>query len=154
MARKALHTVNAIGFFHRFARATARAAGRPVAFAMVVAVVVIWAVSGPIFGFSESWQLTINTLTTIVTFLMVFLIQATQNRESDAIQLKLDELILALDSARDELIDSENLTEEEQLVLHKKYLAAAERARNRHAHDVKKIEEKRQRRRAPKASRT
>ena len=135
------------GFFNRFSRGTARAAGRPMAFALVFAVVVAWAVSGPLFDYSEAWQLTINTLTTIVTFLMVFLIQATQNRESEAIQLKLDELILALDSARNELIDSENLTEEEQLELHKTYLAAAERARKHHADNVEKIEEKRGRRR-------
>jgi low affinity Fe/Cu permease len=136
-----------LGFFHRFSRGTARAAGRPVAFAAVVFVVVAWAVTGPLFDFSEAWQLTINTLTTIVTFLMVFLIQATQNRESEAIQLKLDELILSIDAARDELIDSENLTDEEQLALHKKYLAAAERARRRHADNVEKIEERRERRR-------
>jgi low affinity Fe/Cu permease len=138
---------NGLGFFHRFSRGTARAAGRPIAFAAVVLVVLAWAVSGPIFAFSEAWQLTINTLTTIVTFLMVFLIQATQNRESEAIQLKLDELILSIDAARNELIDSENLTEEEQLELHKKYLAAAERARRRHADNVEKIEERREQRR-------
>ena len=115
--------------FTRFARATSHLAGRPATFAVVLILVAAWAVSGPLFGFSEAWQLSINTFTTIVTFLMVFLIQATQNRESEAIQLKLDELILALDTARDELIDSENLTEAEQLRLHKKYLAAAERAR-------------------------
>jgi low affinity Fe/Cu permease len=142
---------NGLGFFPRFSRGTARAAGRPAAFALVVGVVLAWALTGPLFGFSEAWQLTINTLTTIVTFLMVFLIQATQNRESEAIQLKLDELILALDKARDELIDSENLTEQEQLELHKRYLAAAERARNRHAQNVERIEEKRDRRRRRRA---
>ena len=147
MAQKANPGGNGIGFFHRFSRGISRAAGRPVTFALVVCVVLAWAISGPLFGYSEAWQLTINTLTTIVTFLMVFLIQATQNRESEAIQLKLDELILALDCARDELIDSENLTEQEQLALHKKYLAAAERARKHHADNVEKIEEKRGRRR-------
>ena len=147
MARHAKHASPGIGFFHRFARATARAAGRPVTFAGVVAIVVIWAVSGPVFQYSEGWQLSINTFTTIVTFLMVFLIQATQNRESEAIQLKLDELILALGGARNELIDSENLTEQEQLELHRKYLAAAERARSHHADKVEKIEEKRDGRR-------
>ena len=135
-----------VDLFHRFSRGTARAAGRPATFVLVVGIVLAWAVSGPVFGFSEAWQLTINTLTTIVTFLMVFLIQATQNRESEAIQLKLDELILALGSARNELIDSENLTEQEQLELHRKYLAAAERARQRHADHVEKIEGKRDRR--------
>src|SRR5688572_25574895 len=133
-------------FFTNFSRATSRFAGRPLTFGLVVLVVLAWAVSGPIFGFSEAWQLTINTLTTIVTFLMVFLIQATQNRDSEAIQLKLDELIVALDSARDELIDSENLSEEEQLELHKRYLAIAERARNNIKGEVEQIEERRQRR--------
>ena len=142
---------NGIGFFQQFSRGIARAAGRPATFALVVAVVLAWAVSGPVFAFSEAWQLTINTLTTIVTFLMVFLIQATQNRESEAIQLKLDELILAVDSARDELIDSENLTEQEQLELHRKYIAAAERARRRHAERVEDIEDERDRRRQRRA---
>jgi low affinity Fe/Cu permease len=133
----------AISPFTRFARATSRVAGRPVTFAIAVFVVVAWAVSGPLFGFSEAWQLTINTLTTIATFLMVFLIQATQNREAEAIQLKLDELILALDSAHNELIDSEDLPEAEQLKLHKRYLALAQRAHERLEGKVEKLEEKR-----------
>ena len=140
------HATKGLSPFTRFARGTSHLAGRPAAFAIVLGVVVVWAVSGPLFGFSEAWQLTINTFTTIVTFLMVFLIQATQNRESEAIQLKLDELILALDSARDEIIDSENLTEAEQLRLHKKYLAAAERARKRLEGKVSDLEERRERR--------
>ena len=134
-------------FFTTFSRATSRLAGRPLTFVVVVLVVLGWAVSGPLFGFSEAWQLTINTLTTIVTFLMVFLIQATQNRDSEAIQLKLDELILALDGARDEIIDSENLSEEEQLRLHKKYLQVAERARARIEDKVEDIEDRRAQRR-------
>ena len=138
---------NGLSPFTRFARSTSRLAGRPASFVIVVAVVLAWALSGPIFGFSEAWQLTINTLTTIVTFLMVFLIQATQNRDSEAIQLKLDELIVALDTARDELIDSENLTEEEQLKLHKRYLRIAERARQNIEGEVEEIEERRERRR-------
>jgi low affinity Fe/Cu permease len=137
---------NGAGFFAGFARATSHAAGRPATFALVTLVVVAWAVSGPLFDFSEAWQLTINTFTTIVTFLMVFLIQATQNRDSEAIQLKLDELILALDGARDELIDSENLSEEDQLKLHRKYLAIAERARSKIKGQVSEIEERRERR--------
>ena len=103
----------------------------------------VWAVSGPIFGFSEGWQLTINTFTTIVTFLMVFLIQATQNRESEAIQLKLDELIVGLDGPRNEILDSEDLTESEQLALHRKYLALAEKARSRIKGEVEELEERR-----------
>ena len=137
---------NGLDPFTRFARGTSRLAGRPASFVVVVLVVVAWAVSGPLFGFSEAWQLTINTFTTIVTFLMVFLIQATQNRDSEAIQLKLDELIVALDSARDELIDSENLTEAEQLKLHKRYLAIAERAHSNIKGEVREIEERRERR--------
>ena len=133
-------------YFTTFSRTTSRLAGRPATFMLVVFVVVAWAVSGPVFDFSEAWQLTINTLTTIVTFLMVFLIQSTQNRDSEAIQLKLDELIVALDTARDELIDSENLSEEEQLKLHKRYLAIAEKARRNIKGEVEEIEERRERR--------
>ena len=117
--------------FGQIATWVAHAAGRPLAFAACVAVLVAWALAGPVFGFSDTWQLIINTGTTIVTFLMVFLIQSTQNRDSEAIQLKLDEIILALDSARNELLDSENLSEEEQLRLHRKYLRMAEQARTR-----------------------
>ena len=133
--------------FTRLARATSHLAGKPATFAIVVAVVAAWAVSGPLFGFSEAWQLTINTFTTIVTFLMVFLIQATQNREAEAIQIKLDELILALDGARDELLDSEDLDEEEQLRLHRKYLALAERARSKIRTHVNELEAARDRNR-------
>jgi low affinity Fe/Cu permease len=132
--------------FTAFSRATSRLAGRPLTFVLVVLVVLGWALSGPLFGFSEAWQLTINTLTTIVTFLMVFLIQSTQNRDSEAIQLKLDEIILALDTARNELLDSENLSEEEQLRLHRKYLKMAEQARSRIKDHVSDIEERRERR--------
>jgi low affinity Fe/Cu permease len=135
------------GLFMRFSRATSHLAGRPTTFALVLLVIVAWAVSGPIFGFSEAWQLTINTFTTIVTFLMVFLIQSSQNRDAEAIQLKLDELIVGLEGPRDELVDSENLTEEEQLKLHKRYLALAERARRRIEGEVDELEEARGRRR-------
>jgi low affinity Fe/Cu permease len=138
---------NGLSPFTSFARGTSRLAGRPATFAIVLGVVLAWAVSGPLFGFSDGWQLTINTFTTIVTFMMVFLIQATQNRDSEAIQLKLDELILALDTARDELIDSENLSEEEQLELHRKYLRIAERAHGKLGGEVREIEQRRERRR-------
>ena len=129
--------------FMRFSRATSHLAGRPAAFVIVVAMILAGAVSGPFFGFSEGWQLTINTITTIVTFLMVFLIQATQNRDSEAIQLKLDELIVGLDGPRDELLDSENLDEAEQLKLHRKYLALAEKAHNRIKGEVDELEGRR-----------
>ena len=85
--------------FSRFAKSTARAAGHPGVFGLAVLIVVVWLASGPVFGFSDTWQLVINTGTTIVTFLMVFLIQNTQNRDGEAMQLKLDEIIRSLDGA-------------------------------------------------------
>jgi len=88
-------------------------AGRPVAFILALALVVVWAASGPIFGFSEVWQLVINTGTTIVTFLMVFLVQNTQNRDSAAIQAKLDELLRAVETAREQFIGIEHMTDAE-----------------------------------------
>jgi low affinity Fe/Cu permease len=103
--------------FARFASATARAAGSPVAFLLCVLVVVAWAVSGPFFGFSENWQLVINTGTTIVTFLMVFLIQNTQNRDGVALQTKLDELIRT-SKAENMFMGIEKLTDHELEALH------------------------------------
>lgn len=99
--------------FRKFARGAAWVFGTPWAFVAALGVVVIWALSGPAFGFSETWQLVINTGTTIVTFLMVFIIQNTQNRDSRALHLKLDELIEAVSDARDELVDIEDSTEQE-----------------------------------------
>jgi low affinity Fe/Cu permease len=115
--------------FTRFAKATSRLAGRPVTFAVSVLVIAMWAVTGPLFAYSESWQLTVNTLTTIVTFLMVFLIQATQNRDAEAIQIKLDEIIRAMRGARNELLDSEEMEEEDLVRLRRNYLSLAEKAR-------------------------
>ena len=91
----------------------ARLAGQPLAFVLALAIVIIWGVSGPLFAWSDTWQLVINTGTTIVTFLMVFLIQSAQNRDASALQAKLDELIRAVDNARNEFIGVEHLSERE-----------------------------------------
>lgn len=107
--------------FRRFAHRVAVAVGAPWAFGLSLAVVVAWAISGPLFRYSDTWQLTINTGTTIVTFLMVFVIQNTQNREMQALQLKLDELIRAVEQARTELVDLEDLPDEELLRLQRQF---------------------------------
>lgn len=99
--------------FSHFARHVATAIGTPYAFAIAFGVIVLWAVLGPVFDYSDRWQLLINTSTTIITFLVVFLIQTTQNRDSKAIHLKLDELVRSISKARDRLIDAEDLAEEE-----------------------------------------
>ncbi len=99
--------------FERMASGVAAAAGQPWAFAVALCVILVWMVTGPVFGFSDTWQLVINTGTTIVTFLMVFLIQNAQNRDAAAIQAKLDELIRALEGARNEFIGIEHLGEAE-----------------------------------------
>jgi low affinity Fe/Cu permease len=99
--------------FRRLSQRTAITVGRPEAFAVALMTVVLWAVVGPSFGYSDTWQLTINTGTTIVTFLMVFLIQNTQNRDAQVMQLKLDELIRAVEAARNELVDMEDLSDED-----------------------------------------
>ena len=116
------------GFTH-FAKGTARMSGRPGTFALAVAVILGWAALGPLFDFSDTWQLVINTGTTIVTFLMVFLIQNTQNRDSEAIQIKLDELIRAIDGAHNALLDLEELEEDELDEIRAGYTELAERAR-------------------------
>jgi low affinity Fe/Cu permease len=115
--------------FDHFSKWAARAAGRPITFAMAVAIIAVWLVTGPLFGFSDTWQLVINTSTTIVTFLMVFLIQSTQNRDAIAIQVKLDELIRALEGAHNALLDLEQLGEEELTKIRGSYERLAELAR-------------------------
>ena len=120
--------------FTRFAKWTARATGRPAAFLLASLVIVVWVVTGPIFGFSDTWQLVINTGTTIVTFLMVFLIQSTQNRDSEAVQVKLDEIIRAIGNAKNELLDLEELEEKELDEIRETYTAMAKKARDERDH--------------------
>jgi low affinity Fe/Cu permease len=100
-------------FFHKAAQAAAAAVGSAGAFGIAVGAVLVWAVTGPLFGFSDTWQLAINTTTTIVTFLVVFLVQNTQNRDAKVMQLKLDELIRVTKGARNRLVDLEDLSEDE-----------------------------------------
>jgi len=107
--------------FTRTAGRTANAVGSPWAFLTALSIVAVWGLTGPLFGFSDTWQLVINTGTTIVTFLMVFLIQNTQNRDAKALHLKLDELIRAVDHARNEIIDVEEDTDEELGLLQDEY---------------------------------
>jgi low affinity Fe/Cu permease len=107
--------------FHRFAQVVAHYVGTPAAFVIAAAAVLAWGVCGPIFGFSDTWQLTINTATTIITFLVVFLIQETQNRDAQAMHLKLDELIHAIKGARNRLVDLEDASEEEIEELKKEF---------------------------------
>jgi low affinity Fe/Cu permease len=106
--------------------------GSSKAFGTAVAIIVIWGITGPIFKYSDTWQLVINTGTTIITFLMVFLIQKTQNKDSKAIQLKLNELIAASRSASNRMVDIEDLTEDELDVLHKYYQKLSDMAENEH----------------------
>jgi len=116
--------------FRVFARHSAIALGSAWAFAGAVLVILVWILTGPMFHFSDTWQLVINTATTIVTFLMVFLIQNTQNRDAKAVHLKLDELIRALKDARNELVDLENLSDEELKKLEKQFQRMRKRAEN------------------------
>jgi low affinity Fe/Cu permease len=117
-------------WFTRLTKWTAYAAGRPVTFIVAVSVVILWAALGPRFGFSDTWQLVINTGTTIITFLMVFLIQSTQNRDTEAIQVKLDELIRAVGHARNELLDLEELEEKDLDELKQTFTDLAKKARH------------------------
>lgn len=120
--------------FIRFAKWASRATGRPLTFVFAVLIIVIWCVTGPIFNFSDTWQLVINTSTTIITFLMVFLIQNTQNRDTGAIQVKLDELIRATQGAHNALLDLEELEESELERIRNQYEKLAAKARS----DLKK----------------
>lgn len=117
------------GFFERFSNRMTQFTGTSAAFIAATAIVLIWAVSGPIFNYSETWQLVINTGTTIITFLMVFLIQKSQNKDSKAIHIKLNELVAAHNGASNRIVDIEDLTEAELDQLHKFYAKLAELAK-------------------------
>lgn len=124
-----MHNTQSRSLFTRFAKGTARATGRPAAFILAVAVVLLWLVTGPVFGFSDTWQLVINTGTTIITFLMVFLIQNTQNRDAEAVQVKLDELLRATKGAHTALLALEDLDQEELDRIRSSYANLAAKAR-------------------------
>jgi low affinity Fe/Cu permease len=117
----ARHSEKPLGWFTAFAQRAAQLAGRPATFIIAVAVIVVWGVTGPIFGYSDTWQLLINTGTTIVTFLMVFLIQHTQNRDTLALQVKLDELIIAMQGARNKVAAAEDLCDADLEALHETF---------------------------------
>lgn len=128
----------------RFAQAVALFAGSSKAFAIAVAAVIVWLASGPFFHYSETWQLVINTATTVVTFLMVFLIQRSQNKESLAMQLKLNELVAAIEGASNRLVNVQDLSEDELRVLHEHYAALAALAKDaatlRESHSVEEAQ--------------
>jgi low affinity Fe/Cu permease len=113
--------------FHKIAQKTSNAVGSAWAFSLAILIIIVWAASGPVFGFSDTWQLVINTGTTIITFLMVFLIQNTQNRDAKVIHLKLDELIRVTKTARNHLVDLEDLSEAELEKLEKEFQRLRER---------------------------
>lgn len=115
-------------WYDKFSKAAAKRAGRSIAFTFACGVVLLWLATGPLFSFEDTWQLVINTATTIVTFLMVFLIQHTQNKDTEAIQIKLDELIRATQGAHNTLLDLEEMTEQQLDALREQYEALARKA--------------------------
>ena len=121
--------MNLSAMFKRFATAASRATGKPITFVLAALIVVVWGVSGPIFHYSDTWQLVINTGTTIITFLMVFLIQNTQNRDSEAMHIKLDEMIRALEGAHNAMLDLEELEDDQLDEVRRRYRALAKKAR-------------------------
>jgi low affinity Fe/Cu permease len=126
-----IHRGNRASLFTRLAQSVSRWTGKPVTFFAAVSLIVVWAVSGPIFGFNDTWQLVINTSTTIITFLMVFIIQNSQNRDTAAMQIKLDELIVRLEGAREELLDLEELDEGDLARIRDDFCARAKKARQK-----------------------
>ncbi|MEK8090771.1 low affinity iron permease family protein [Thermithiobacillus plumbiphilus] len=126
--------------FRKFAHTTSERMGSPWAFVMAVSVIMVWAITGPVFHFSDTWQLIINTGTTIVTFLMVFLIQNTQNRDAVAVHLKLDELLRAMEGARTGLVDLEDMTDEELKCLRDEFSRLRERYSPLIADDIEAVE--------------
>lgn len=139
-------------FFHKFAHKVSALVGSPWAFVIAMTIIVIWAVTGPIFDFSDTWQLVINTSTTIITFLIVFLIQNTQNRDAKAIHLKLDELIRGIKGPRNSLVDLEDLTDEELEQLQQEFQRLRERynSRNQNGNGQANTKNKSNKRSAPK----
>jgi low affinity Fe/Cu permease len=133
--------------FRKFANFVSRITGSAWAFLLALATILVWGITGPIFGFSDTWQLVINTGTTIITFLMVFLIQNTQNRDAKAIHLKLDELIRAVGKARTELVDLEDLSEDELEKLQDEF----QDLHNQYAQHVERVKEEHGRRKKAKA---
>jgi len=126
--------------FRKFANKASDAMGSPWAFLGAVLLILGWAISGPLFGFSETWQLVINTGTTIITFLMVFLIQNTQNRDAKAMHLKLDELLRGVEGARTSMVDLENLSEEDLKKLQEEFQRLRERSPNLLDDDLERVE--------------
>jgi low affinity Fe/Cu permease len=116
--------------YSMFSQSVARASGRPLTFALVVFLTAVWALTGPLFDYSDTWQLSMNTVSSIITFLMVFVIQNTQNRQGDAVQIKLDELIRVTEGAQNTLLDLEELEAVSLEELRKRYVSLARRARN------------------------
>jgi low affinity Fe/Cu permease len=119
-----------LGGFQKFARTVVRTSGHPMAFGLAIGVIVIWALTGPLFRFDNTWLLVINTVATIITFLMIFLIRNAQNRESEAVQLKLDELIRATKAAHNSLLDIEELSEEDLNRIKARFERLARKARD------------------------
>ncbi len=122
-------------WYSKFTKVASKFCGRPMVFVLAVAIIVVWLISGPVFGFSDTWQLVINTATTIITFLMVFLIQSTQNRDTEALHIKLDELIRATQGAHNAVLDLEEMEEEKLDEVRKRYESIAKEAR-RNGHDT------------------